>query len=243
MTLLLLNLIAALGGFVVGLSGFGFVLLCVPLFALLIDVKLAIVASAFMGWSCTLPIAYKMRQQIQYRAVAVLLVGAVPGSMIGAALLHEVPSEYVLIAMSLVIITSSTYCLQLRKTQKRASNPPTTIMVGLASGVLGSSVGEAGPPIVSYSVMQPWTAEQAKATMIGFFAIQMAAALASFTYEGLLTLTTLEFIARLLPGLIVGVIIGLVSFNAIQQRGINYQRYMHFALILIAAYLLATIIF
>ncbi len=238
MTLLFLNLIAAIGGFVVGLSGFGLVLVCVPLFALLIDVKVAIVASALMGWACTIPIAFRMREHIKWLPVAILLLGAIPGSFLGAMLLHNVPSHYILITMALIIICSSVYCLQLREGQKKQASKPTTIATGLASGMLGSSVGEAGPPIVSYSMMQPWTAEESKATMLAFFVFQMAAAVASFFYEGLIDFNLLHLTATMTPGLIIGVVAGLSSFSWVQRKRINYHKAMHYALIIIAIYIL-----
>jgi len=238
MTIITLNLIVILGGFVVGLSGFGFVLVCVPILSLLIDVKLAIVVSALLGWLSSIPIAFKMRQHIMWRPVAILLAGAIPGSILGSLVLREVPSHYILIAMALVIIASSAYCLQLREGVKSESKSGTTVATGLVSGMLGATVGEAGPPIVSYAMIQPWTAAQAKATMLGFFTFQMAAALVSFVFQNLLTFEMITFSAKLLPGLIVGITLGVLCFNFVERRNINFQRYMHCALIAIAVYLL-----
>lgn len=77
--LLLLNAISLLGGFVVGLSGFGFVLVCVPLYTLLIDVKVAIAMAALLGWLSSIPLAWRMRKDVQVKAVTWLFIGAIPG--------------------------------------------------------------------------------------------------------------------------------------------------------------------
>lgn len=241
--LVLLNLITVLGGFVVGLSGFGLVLVCVPLYALLIDVKIAIAMAGLLGWLSSIPLAWKMHQHVQKQATAWLFIGAIPGSFVGAEVLSSVPSHYIMIAMALVIISGSVYCLQFRGGEKKSSGPGISLTTGLASGMLGASVGEGGPPIVSFSVIQPWTAEQAKATMLAFFVLQMAVAIASFVYTGLLTVDIIQQAAVVAPGLIAGVLLGLASFSTMQRKHINFQRIMHYALILIGLYLLVKAVF
>ncbi|MGB0938048.1 MAG: sulfite exporter TauE/SafE family protein [Colwellia sp.] len=236
--ILILNLITLLGGFVVGLTGFGFVLICVPLLTLIIDVKLAIAVAVFLGWLTCLPLTIKMHAHIKKKAVAILFIGAIPGTMIGTHILHIMPSQYVVITMSLVIILSSVYCLRTENKTSKQSKNSTTLATGFASGVLGASVGEGGPPVVSYSVMQPWSAEQAKATMLAFFSLQMALALINYYLDSLLTNESLQLALTLIPGLTIGVIVGLISFSEIQKRHINFQRIMHFCLIILGAYLL-----
>lgn len=238
-----LNLIALLGGFVVGLTGFGFVLICVPLLTLFIDIKLAIPAAVILGWITSLPLTFKMYAHIQKRAVLVLFIGAIPGTIIGSHILHIMPSTYVVIAMALVIIVSSSYCLQTSQAIKKTSSNSITLITGFSSGVLGSSVGEGGPPIVSFSVMQPWTAEQAKATMLAFFVLQMALAIVNFYVDGILSTESAYLSFTLIPGLIAGVILGLISFNQIQCRNINFQRIIHRLLIVLGGYLLIKTIY
>ncbi|WP_116870130.1 sulfite exporter TauE/SafE family protein [Vibrio splendidus] len=241
--LFLLSTISFVGGYVVGLTGFGFVLICVPLFTLLIDVKFAIVVSVILGWLSCIPLTIKLYSFVQHKVVLLLFLAAIPGSVIGTHVLDVVPSNYIVIAMALVIITSSTYCLRFKSSQKQASSTRVTLSTGFAAGVLSASVGEGGPPIVSYSLMQPWSAQQAKATMVAFFVLTMATTIISFYVEGLLNQQHLTLTLKLIPSLCVGLISGWLSFAFTQRKGINFQGIMHVLLIFLGTYLLVKTIY
>ena len=74
--------------------------------------------------------------------------------------------------------------------------------------------------------------------MIAFFVFQMAAAVASFFYEGLIDIKLLHLTVTMMPGLIIGVVAGLSSFSWVQRKSINYHKAMHYALIIIATCIL-----
>ncbi|WP_413701883.1 sulfite exporter TauE/SafE family protein [Psychromonas sp. KJ10-10] len=237
-TIIILSLIIALGAFTQGLTGFGLALVSVPLLSLTIDAKMAVPIAGIFGWLVTMPIVWKMRHHVQYRAGLILVAGSIPASFVGAKLLANLPSTYILITMGVVLIVSSIHSMRSTKPLFKKTSTPVTLTAGFCSGVLGASVGEAGPPVIAYTSMQPWTADQAKSTLAFFFMLQMIGAIISFQYEGLITDDVKHYIMWMMPSFIVGMVAGMVGYHLLQKRKINYHHIVHRLLFVIGCVLI-----
>ncbi|MEO9497500.1 sulfite exporter TauE/SafE family protein [Vibrio sp. T20] len=237
MTVILVSLIIALGGFTQGLTGFGLALVSVPLLSLVVDAKMAVPIAGIFGWLVTFPIVWKMRHSIQYKAGLILVAGSLPASFVGAKLLASLPSQYILITMGIVLILSSIHSMRSTKPAFSKTSVPVTMGTGFASGVLGASVGEAGPPVIAYTSMQPWTADQAKSTLVFFFMLQMIGAIASFWTEGLITPEVSSLVGSAMPAFLVGMTSGMVGYHFLQKYKINYHHIVHGLLLVIGCVL------
>ena len=237
MTVILVSLIIALGAFTQGLTGFGLALVSVPLLSLVVDAKMAVPIAGIFGWLVTLPIVWKMRHSIQYKAGLILVAGSLPASFVGAKLLASLPSQYILITMGIVLILSSIHSMRSTKPAFSKTSVPVTMGTGFASGVLGASVGEAGPPVIAYTSMQPWTADQAKSTLVFFFMLQMIGAIASFWTEGLITPEVSSLVGSAMPAFLVGMTSGMVGYHFLQKYKINYHHIVHGLLLVIGCVL------
>lgn len=237
MTVILVSLIIGLGGFTQGLTGFGLALVSVPLLSLVVDAKMAVPIAGIFGWLVTFPIVWKMRHSIQYKAGLILVAGSLPASFVGAKLLASLPSQYILITMGIVLILSSIHSMRSTKPAFSKTSVPVTMGTGFASGVLGASVGEAGPPVIAYTSMQPWTADQAKSTLVFFFMLQMIGAIASFWTEGLITPEVSSLVGSAMPAFLVGMTSGMVGYHFLQKYKINYHHIVHGLLLVIGCVL------
>ena len=237
MTVILVSLIIALGGFTQGLTGFGLALVSVPLLSLVVDAKMAVPIAGIFGWLVTFPIVWKMRHSVQYKAGLILVAGSLPASFVGAKLLASLPSQYILITMGIVLILSSLHSMRSSKPAFSKTSVPVTMGTGFASGVLGASVGEAGPPVIAYTSMQPWTADQAKSTLVFFFMLQMIGAIASFWTEGLITSEVSSLVGSAMPAFLVGMTSGMVGYHFLQKYKINYHHIVHGLLLVIGCVL------
>ena len=226
-TVILISLIIALGGFTQGLTGFGLALVSVPLLSLTVDAQMAVPIAGIFGWLVTFPIVWKMRHHVQYRAGLLLVAGSLPASFIGAKLLASLPSSYILIAMGIVLIASSIHSIRSTKPLFKKTSKPITLGAGFCSGVLGASVGEAGPPVIAYTSMQPWTADQAKSTLAFFFMLQMIGAILGFAYEGLITAEVKHYVIWAMPAFLIGMTGGMVGYHFLQKYKINYHHIVH----------------
>ncbi|WED24853.1 sulfite exporter TauE/SafE family protein [Vibrio sp. JC009] len=232
-TVIIVSLIIALAGFTQGLTGFGSAMVSVPLLSLVVGAQTAVPIAGIIGWLVTLPIAWKMRHAIQHKVGLILFAGSVPASFVGAKLLATMPAQYILLTMGIVLIVSSLHSFRSSKPVFEKTSIPVTIGAGFTSGVLGASVGESGPPVIAYTSMQPWTADQVKATLTFFFMLQMIGANVSFYSEGLITDEVISHVVNSLPAFAVGIAGGMLSYSLLHKYKINYHHLVHVFLLFV----------
>lgn len=233
-----------LGTFVQGLTGFGLALVSVPLLSLLLDVKIAVPVAALFGWLITFPLVYAMRQHVQWRICLIMVAGSLPGSWLGANLLKFMPARWILVGMGLVLIASAIHSLRAKKMASGGeSSAPLSALAGFFSGTLGASVGEPGPPVIAYSSMQPWTADQVKASLLFFFMLQMLGAVIGFWNKELLTREVFSLFAWGIPSFLVGLLAGVKAWGLLKAYRINYHRIVHSFLFCIGIFLLVKNLF
>ncbi|MDD7911685.1 MULTISPECIES: sulfite exporter TauE/SafE family protein [Pseudovibrio] len=236
--ILIVSAIIALGSFTQGLTGFGLALVSVPLLSMAIDVKAAVPIAGIFGWLVTFPLVWKMREHVQWKTGLILFVGSLPGSFLGADLLKRMPAEAILITMGVVLIASSLYSLFSKAPLFKKTSPPITLGTGFFSGALGASVGEPGPPVIAYTSMQPWTADQTKSTLVFFFMLQMVGAIAGFWSKGLIDAYVMERVAYAMPAFIVGMTVGMFAYHLLHKYKINYHGIIHSLLLVVGAMLI-----
>lgn len=232
-TIILVSMIIALAGFTQGLTGFGSAMVSVPLLSLIVGAQTAVPIAGIIGWLVTLPIVWNMRASIQHRTGLILFVGSIPASFVGAKLLASLPSYYILLAMGLVLIVSSVHSLRSTKPLFKKTSVPVTLGAGFTAGVLGASVGESGPPVIAYTSMQPWSADQIKSTLAFFFMLQMIGANVSFWNEGLITDDVLSLVWSSMPAFAVGIAGGMFGYSLLQKYKIDYHRIVHVFLLIV----------
>ena len=236
-TILIVTIIA-LGSFIQGLTGFGLALVSVPLLSLCIDVKLAVPIAGIFGWLITFPIVWKMRAHIQWKTALILFIGSLPGSYLGADLLKQLSSQIILVTMGIVLILASLYALFSKKVLFKSTSTPLSLFVGFCSGSLGASVGEPGPPVIAYTSMLPWTNNQTKSTLVCFFMLQMIGAIIGFWSKDLLTYDVLSYVFKAIPLFIIGLTLGMFSYQLLNKYHINYHKIIYSFLLVIGATLI-----
>lgn len=234
----LVSAILLLGGFVQGLTGFGLALVSVPLLSLAVGVKTAVPLAGIFGWLVTFPIAWRMRAHVQWRTTLILVAGSLPGSWLGAELLKSLPGGVILATMGVVLLASSLYAFLARGPVLKTTTPGVTAGVGFFSGALGASVGEPGPPVIAYTSMLPWEADQVKATLVSFFMLQMIGALVSFYHKDLITETVTTLFVQAFPAFAVGAAAGMGAYAMFRRRNVNYHHIVHGMLLLIGSMLI-----
>lgn len=230
--------ILTLGSFVQGLTGFGLALVSVPLLSLVLDVKTAVPLAGIFGWLVTFPIVWTMRAHIRWRSGLILFAASLPGTWLGAELLHRLPGGAIRAAMGVVLIASSLYALKSRGPVLTSASLPLTLGAGFTSGALGAAVGEPGPPVIAYTSLVPWSSDEAKSTLAFFFMLQMMGALASFWQKGLMTDAVLGLVPYAAPGFVVGLALGMTAYAIIRGRKLDFHRFIHLCLMAIGVVLI-----
>ncbi|GBU09508.1 UPF0721 transmembrane protein [Gammaproteobacteria bacterium] len=238
MEFFLISVVILVGAFTQSLTGFGLALISVPFLSLFLDAKMAIPIAGLFGWLVTFPVVWKMREHVLWKSTLLLVIASIPGTFLGIYLLKKLPSQMILIAMGIVLIITALHTLFGKKSIKRELNKGWTFLAGFCSGALGGGVGEPGPPVIAYTAMQPWSADQAKATLLSFFMLQMIGAIAGFYSSGLLTGDVLKRFTWGIPAFIMGIFAGLCAYQYLQRKQIPYHTIVHSLLLVIGCILI-----
>jgi uncharacterized membrane protein YfcA len=138
-----------LGATISGLTGFGFALVIVPVMLLIFAPPAVVVLTGLLAIASGIPILARDRSKIRSRIVSPLLLPALLGSMIGVRILNGVDTRLIKLAAGLVVVTFAVLVARgfvIPGIRSRLA----PLVAGFTSGLLGSSVGMTGPPVVLF---------------------------------------------------------------------------------------------
>ncbi len=227
--------IVAVAGLAQGVSGFGFSLLSIPLLALVVPVKAAIVGGAMLGLVQSGLVVARDHHHVEWRSAAVLVTAALAGMPIGLLVITRVREEplQIVIAVTVLVFTG----LLWRRVRLPTDSLPAEAGVGFTSGVLSTSTGMSGPPLVIALQARGVPPSAFRATLATVFVSGSAISLMLFWSRGLVTTDSVRVAAAGLPGLLIGILVGELAF-----RRVDHERFRRIVLgLLVMSALLALI--
>ena len=235
MTILYLCIVAFLAGFTQGLSGFGSVLVSLPLMVVFLDVRTAVPLVSLFALCITTTLVVQLREHIQWRRILPLLLAAVPGMAMGAYFLKHVQAGYLEILIGALLVSFSLYSMR-AKPRRRETAPIWKWVAGFLSGILGGSIGANGPPVILYTSMQPWGKNPIKSTLVGYFMVAGVGISSIHAAYRLITADVLGLFAVGLVPAMAGVLTGSYLFGKMDS-GV-YRKVVTFLLLLLGASML-----
>ncbi|HET6460562.1 MAG TPA: sulfite exporter TauE/SafE family protein [Syntrophales bacterium] len=217
---LYLGMVAFCAGFIQGLSGFGSVLLSLPLLALFLDVKTAIPVVALFAVALTVFLLVQLRAHWDWKKIYPLCLGSIPGAPLGVWFLNRTETQLIQWAVGALLVTYALYSLFLKPTA-RFTNPAWAYLFGFAAGCLGGAISASGPPVIIYTSLQPWDKDQIKVTLQGFFVTSGVVVVIFQVIGGLVTGRVIWYFVAALPVLLVGTWAGSFLYGRI--RGEAYR--------------------
>lgn len=194
-------LIASLGMLVQSTVGFAGSLLAVPLFTLLMSPRDAVPGYAFLMLAVNGFLVCEGRRHVQWRSVRGLLLGGLPGVLIGALALKHLPTSVIGVTISIVTLLFGLLFLA-RVRIRFPVHPVTEPLIGLVSGMLGGSISESGPPVVIYGLSRDWAKDVFRSSLLAYFLCLCVASTSSYVALGMVTGPMLLLAAgALLPAL------------------------------------------
>lgn len=227
--------IVAAAGLAQGLSGFGFALISIPLLALVVPVKAAIVGGAALGIVQSGLIVARDHRHVEWRSAAVLATASLAGMPIGLLVITRVSEEplQVVIAVTVLVFTG----LLWRRVQLPTDSLSAEVGVGFTSGMLSTSTGMSGPPLVIALQARGVPPSAFRATLATVFVSSSAISLLLFWSRGLVTADSVRVTAAGLPGLLIGILAGELAF-----RRVDHERFRRIVIgLLVMSALLALI--
>ena len=231
----LIVLISFLAGVAQGLSGFGSILLALPLLTIFLDIKTVIPLVTLHGFFTAVIVLIGLRKDLDWQKVLPLLVGSIPGIPLGVFFLKNMNTDTIQLAMGLILLAYALFSLSFRPViweMKTAGGS----LVGFLAGCLGGALGAAGPPVIVYTSLQPWSKDKIKATLQGFFVASGVVVVLLQALSGLTTIPVLWYFLISLPALVLGTYFGSFFYGRIGDQA--YKRIMFVLLALMGAFLI-----
>lgn len=186
------------GSLVQGAAGFGLALVAAPLLAL-IDPSL--VPAPLLALTTVHAVAALVRERgdVDWRGVGWAMLGRVPGTAAGVAIVVVLPPRAFAVVLAVVVLV----CAALSATRLRVR--PTRgllLAAGAVSGVSGTAASIGGPPVAL--LYQSESGPRIRSTLAAYFALGTVLSLAGLAVGGAVTVDALLHGALLVPFLAAG---------------------------------------
>jgi uncharacterized protein len=192
------------------LSGFGFALIATPVVAVLAGPHEAIVGLTMVGLLLVAQLSLRGRGHVDRPTVLVMTVAAILGMPLGLLVLTQVEERVLTLLIAAAVIT---FAVLLWRGLRLPRHRGTDAVAGFAAGILSTSTGTSGPPIVIALSTKDMEPTVFRATISAIFLVQGSAALVAFALAGQVTLDALAVALAGLPGLVLGSIVGEGGFR------------------------------
>jgi uncharacterized membrane protein YfcA len=220
------------GAAVQSATGFGFALVLSPaLFAVMEPVE-AVTALLVLGLALNLLVLFEggRPEHVDWRALAPMLVAAVPGLAIGAVALTQLSKEVLQVAVGVAVIAAAGWQLRERARGHRPIPPAAAWGAGFASGALTTSISVSGPPLVLWLEARGVRPEEFRASLAAsFLALNLVGGVVLLAAEGTGAFDA-GSVAVLLALVVAGYALGALAF-----RRLDRERFFTLVLALVAA--------
>ncbi|WP_196426585.1 sulfite exporter TauE/SafE family protein [Lysinibacillus cavernae] len=207
-------------------TGFGFSIMATPFLLLLFSPQEAMQMNILLSLVISFSLVWKIRYDIDVALLKKVMIGSVVGAPFGSILfaLIDVTTFKLIIALLLLGLTILLIKnLSIQQTSSRDYG------VGLVSGMLTTSIGMAGPPLLLYFASTQKKKETIRATSLAYYIfIYLISLLSQLTIEGTSKVVWLNSMYAL-PIVFIGLILGQMLFKKLNQK--LFLTFVYFLLI------------
>jgi hypothetical protein len=210
--------VVLVGGFVTGLSGFGFGLVSMGFLPFFMSIRVANPFVSIFSILIFLVMFYPLRRHIRFDTLLPLLVGAavgIPLGIFGLAHLDEVILKRVLGGLILVYLV---YDLLLRERLPGNLHRAWGYPAGLLAGAFSGAFSVSGPVAIAYINSRHGDKLTLKANMVTYFLFLLVYKLPLLFLGGLITNEVLRYVLILSPPTAAGLAAGMLLFRRVSNR-------------------------
>ena len=222
--------------------GFGFALMAVPFFLLLLEVGDAVQSAMLLSFAITLVMAAKVRRDVPRRTAVNLLLGSVVGFPLGLVFfVHAGPGLIKATVAGSILLALAAGTHKARTSAALADTRLNGLIAGALSGAMVTSIAMPGPAIAIY--MQAVGADKAK-TRSTIFAVSFFSYLCAIFMHGYfhgIGVGGLKAAGWLLPLVLLGTWVGH-RLSGLLSEGV-FSRIISLMLLVVALYLLYSVLF
>jgi uncharacterized membrane protein YfcA len=210
-----------LGGLASGLTGFGFGLSSLPLWAFVLAPSVSgplVVVCSLVGQVQTMPAIWP---SIDLRRLAPFVIPGLLGVPLGVWLLPHVTPAIFRVGFGILLIATCSLLLVLQVEKRRESTRAGDSLVGFAGGVLGGLMGLSGVVPTLWAELHGWGKDERRALSQGFNFSILLFSLAALGVSGVLDTRLAPMLLLAVPGTIVGAHIGRKLYTRVDARRFN----------------------
>jgi uncharacterized protein len=210
------------GAAVQSATGFGFALVASPALFAVLDPYEAVSALLALGLALNLLVLLDRGPgSVRRRPLAPLLLGALPGLVLGVVLLDSLSKAALQIGVGIAVVVAVLVQLRLgsgREDGRRELGPGAAAFTGFTSGALTTSISVSGPPIVLWLDARGVGPAEFRATLAAaFLALNLAGWVVLLAGAGAGALAEPSLLFALLGLVLVGHFVGALLFRRLDS--------------------------
>ena len=214
-------LIVAAASAVMGIVGFGIVLVAAPVVLLFLEPQQTVVVLNSLTIVLMAMVLLRTWRHLELRAGVGLVLGGVAATPIGVLALNAASPDVLRLTIAIVIIFLGLLSLrrvQLPFAQHRMAGPT----IGFLTSLSVTSIGVGGPLGGIYAIAQRWKPETVRAMLALLFLAMNTVSFALYAATGLVSRDTLANIGVMIPGVVIGYGLAAVLVSRINDRVFRY---------------------
>ncbi len=224
---MLIALIIFLGAFIQAISGFGSALVAMPLLTAVIGIQTASPLFAVVGFVLDTLLLWRFRAALNFQAIRRLVLASLVGIPLGVIFLRQQDPRLVTTLLGVTLVAYAVYAL-ITPRLPELRRPGWGYLFGLLGGVLGGAYNTSGPPVVVFATCRRWSPAEFRGNLQAYFIVNSGIVMLTHAISGNLTPAVWQGLAWAVPGLAVGLTVGL-AFNP----WVNPERFRQIVLLLL----------
>lgn len=206
MSLILLGIFVFISSILQGITGFGFAVIAAPLILSIYDIQTTVVILTIVSFILNSYLSIKLKNQYNKRVLLKLIFWGSIGIPLGIFITTIIPTNTIKVIVS-VLSMLFVVLIYIPKMYIKPNNL-ITYATGLLTGILQSSIGVSGPPVVLMLTSYKISPLEMKKILAIFFLTLSTLSLPLFFYKGILTIERGTLGLLMIPITIFGGFIG-----------------------------------
>ncbi len=219
-----------LAGFINAIAGMGAAMVAVPLVTPFMPPAMLTPVACIIVMVISMHMSWNFRKGCLMGSLKNMLIGAVPGSLVGLAMLVYIPVKSMQLFTGIVMVAFVIWQFARKmNTVQRPETLPKSLFAGFCSGVLNTSISFGNPPVGVYALYLGWTPLQTVGTTNIFSIFAYIFACVIQASAGLYTQEVLTWAAMGVPAAMLGIVCAMPV-----ARRINASTFKRVLLVVIA---------
>ncbi len=193
-------------------------MLSMPLLLALFSPSDAVLLSSIMGVAATPQMAWMYRRHSSFRDIAYLVIGCIPGCMLGGIVLKLAPMHVLqLLICAMLFCFVGLQCVRRVAAWKLPEGRAIDILAGVACGFASTSMSMSGVPLSIYVLLRHWEPDRARGNMSLFYVFTVGGAVLTQAGAGLYRLELFKLAAAGIAGTAAGQYLGYLLGRHVDQ--------------------------